>query len=85
MKTGTEFWETDKTLNILAEEEYFTGDDKEFSWPEGLQPLLETPEGRVTQAKPDKQMALRALGAIVWYLRQGWFSSYIILKIDNKL
>ena len=83
MKTGTEFWETDKTLNILAEEEYFTGDDKEFSWPEGLQPLLETPEGRVTQAKPDKQMALRALGAIVWYLRQGWFSSYIILKIDK--
>ena len=56
---------------MLAEEEYFAEKGEDFSWPIGFQPLLETPEGRVTQAKQGKQLAVKALGGVVWYLRQG--------------
>ena len=71
MKPGVEFWDTEKTLNILAEDEYFLNEEKVFGWPEGLQPFLEAPESRLTQAKPKMDLAVKALGAIVWYLRQG--------------
>lgn len=78
LKPGSEFWETEKTLTMLAEEEYFAEKGEDFTWPLGFQPLLETPEGRVSQAKQDKMLAVKALGGIVWYLRQGFLDQELL-------
>eukprot|EP00088_Acartia_fossae_P070151 TRINITY_DN931_c0_g1_i2.p1 TRINITY_DN931_c0_g1~~TRINITY_DN931_c0_g1_i2.p1 ORF type:complete len:1250 (+),score=371.12 TRINITY_DN931_c0_g1_i2:534-3752(+) len=78
LKPGVEFWDTEKTLNILAEDEYFVNEEKAFCWPEGLQPFLESPESRLTQAKPKMDLAVKSLGAIVWYLRQGFLDQELL-------
>ena len=69
LKNGSEFWEPDKTLNVLVENDYFGSE--EGYWPQGLHSFLSDPDSKVVQAKPDGLYAVRSLGAIVWYLSQG--------------
>ena len=71
LKKGTEFWEADKTLNSLVEKDYFSEDKENGFWPEGLRSLIDPPNSKVVQAKPTGELAIRSLGAIVWYLGAG--------------
>lgn len=41
LTSGTEFWESGKTLKTLMEEDYFKSDDEENSeWPEILKSMV---------------------------------------------
>ena len=39
LKSGTEFWDSSKTLKVLAEEDYFK-DNEEFEWPAALKNMI---------------------------------------------
>ena len=71
LKRGSEFWESDKTLNVLVEKEYFTGEGDEMVWPEALQEFIDCSDSKVAHSVSSGELAVRALGAIVWYLSAG--------------
>lgn len=39
-------------------------------WPEALVGLVADPDEAIPKAKPEHELALNALGAILWYLRK---------------
>lgn len=51
LRPDTEFWDSSKTLKVLAEEEYFKCDD-EVVWPECLQKMMS--DGRTNLKDMDK-------------------------------
>nr|CAD7589194.1 unnamed protein product [Timema genevievae] len=65
----TEFWGVNKTLTTLAEGGYFTTNSA-FAWPEGLKDFISDSSSLGLCARDDTEMAIRALGAITWYLKQ---------------
>nr|CAD7567692.1 unnamed protein product [Timema californicum] len=65
----TEFWGANKTLTTLAEGGYFTTNSA-FAWPEGLKDFISDSSSLGLCARDDTEMAIRALGAITWYLKQ---------------
>uniref|UniRef100_UPI00358F3314 DNA mismatch repair protein Msh6 isoform X3 n=1 Tax=Myxine glutinosa TaxID=7769 RepID=UPI00358F3314 len=75
--TGSQFWDSSKTLKILAEEEYF-GEKKQVeagdAKPGGLPPVLqEMTAGSDTlglSPAEDCELMLSALGACIFYLRK---------------
>ncbi len=74
LRPGSEFWEAGKTLKFLAEGEYFRAEAGEkVEWPEALAGLLDPADSLGLTAGGQGDMAVRALGALVWYLQQGLF------------
>ncbi|CAG0893054.1 unnamed protein product [Darwinula stevensoni] len=61
----SEFWNADKTLNFLSENAYF--DEQEEDWP---QELLNLSTGDKRTVRGDRELAIRALGAVIWYLNR---------------
>jgi len=78
LKKGSEFWESDKTLNLLVEKEYFSSKGEEFSWPEAMHGFIDSPDAKVAHAQPSGEFAVRALGAIVWYLSSGFLDQELL-------
>lgn len=78
LRKGTEFWEAEKTMKQLAEQDYFHVDGQPFSWPEQLQQLIDAPDQRVAHAKPEAEFAVKALGALVWYLSVGFLDQELL-------
>lgn len=62
-------WDVSKTLRALAEGDYFKVDG-ELSWPEGLRPMLDSNSSLGLAASEESELAIRALGAIYWYLKE---------------
>ncbi|RUS83473.1 hypothetical protein EGW08_008789 [Elysia chlorotica] len=69
LTSGSEFWESGKTLKTLVEEEYFKSEDGEVSWPEALKSMLSENDTLGLTAADASDLAVRALGAVVWYLQ----------------
>ncbi|XP_064101836.1 DNA mismatch repair protein Msh6-like [Macrobrachium nipponense] len=63
-----EFWTSSKTLSFLAEGTYFKGEDSSLQWPEELKNLLDENDTLGLTAHPRYELAVSALGALVWYL-----------------
>ncbi|XP_066983199.1 DNA mismatch repair protein Msh6 isoform X2 [Macrobrachium rosenbergii] len=63
-----EFWTSSKTLSFLAEGTYFKGEDSSLQWPEELKNLLDENDTLGLTAHPNYELAVSALGALVWYL-----------------
>jgi len=78
LRKATEFWETEKTLGLLAEKDYFEVKGEEFSWPDEFQELVDAPEQRVVRAKPEAEFAVKALGALIWYLSVGFLDQELL-------
>ncbi|GFR92090.1 DNA mismatch repair protein Msh6 [Elysia marginata] len=66
---GSEFWESSKTLKTLAEEAYFKSEDGEITWPEAIKLMLSESDTLGLTASDAYDLAVRSLGAIVWYLQ----------------
>ena len=62
-------WDSGKTLRLLAEGDYFKVND-ELDWSQGIRPLLDDGSTLGLTAKEDCELAVRALCALVWYLKQ---------------
>ncbi|CAL1537586.1 unnamed protein product [Lymnaea stagnalis] len=65
----TEFWDSGKTLKTLAEENYFKQEGEETKWPDVIKSMLSESDALGLTAAESKDLAIRALGAITWYLR----------------
>lgn len=68
--TNTEFWDSNKTLKVLIEGNYFKSDDYNLSavWPEVLRQMLDENDALGLTSKECWSLAIRALGACTWYL-----------------
>ncbi len=83
MKEGlshdNEMFSTSKILRLLSESDYFKQDtkDKEFRWPESFKPLLSEHDSLGLTAKHEFDLAVNALGGIVWCLKK--------CLIDNEI
>ena len=72
LRPGTEFWDSAKTLKVLAEGEYFnTSDSGQFVWPEVIKKFVDDKDSLGLTASEEGDPAVRALGALVWYLKVG--------------
>ncbi len=73
LRPGAEFWDSGKTLKFLAEGEYFSGGGvgQKVEWPEAVAAFLDPADSLGLTASSQGDLAVRALGAVVWYLQQG--------------
>jgi len=77
LRLGTEFWDASKTLKVLAEGEYFKVDD-EFSWPSTITKFLDQTDSLGLTANNEGEMTISALGAVVWYLSNGYLDQQLL-------
>ncbi|XP_066999808.2 DNA mismatch repair protein Msh6 [Anabrus simplex] len=72
LATGSEFWPADKTLVTLAEGEYFPRATSSggVAWPEAFKQFLNEADSLGLSARDECELAVRALGACVWYLQR---------------
>ena len=71
--SGTEFWDEAKTLKELVSSGYFNSagaEDDSFDWPKVLEEMLDSSDPVRATVANGYQLAISALGACVWYLRQ---------------
>ncbi|KAK6167624.1 hypothetical protein SNE40_021604 [Patella caerulea] len=68
LSSGSEFWDSNKTLKVLAEADYFK-EKEEFEWPETLKAMLAKGDSMGMTAADDYELAVSALGAMTWYLQ----------------
>ncbi|XP_054273047.1 DNA mismatch repair protein Msh6-like [Macrosteles quadrilineatus] len=86
----SEFWSSTKTLTTLSERKYF-----EDGTPEGLKQFLGEFDTLGLTAHDDADLAVRALGAVTWYLSRclldqqllsmGQFKVYVPVDCDSSV
>ncbi|XP_070208763.1 DNA mismatch repair protein Msh6-like isoform X2 [Littorina saxatilis] len=69
LSPGKEFWESSKTLKTLHEESYFKEEGEELQWPEAVKAMMSDSDSLGLTAAEGCELALRSLGAVVWYLQ----------------
>ncbi|XP_067666471.1 DNA mismatch repair protein Msh6-like [Haliotis asinina] len=69
LASGTEFWDSSKTLKTLAEEDYFKEEGKDFEWPGGLKEMMSDSDSLGLTASDEFDLAVHSLGAVTWYLQ----------------
>ncbi|GAB1597711.1 DNA mismatch repair protein Msh6-like [Argonauta hians] len=70
LNSGTEFWQSSKTLKTLSESNYFVDEEsKEVIWPDVLKKMMSESDTLNTTAADDYVLAVSALGAVLWYLK----------------
>lgn len=69
VSSNAECWDPSKTLRSIAESDCFkvNGD---LEWPEGIRPLLDETSTLGLAAKEESELAIRAFGALHWYLKE---------------
>lgn len=70
---GMEFWDETRTLKELVSGGYFSSmgtEDDNFDWPKVLKEMLDSSDPVRATVADGYQLAISALGACVWYLRQ---------------
>ncbi|XP_013386030.1 DNA mismatch repair protein Msh6 [Lingula anatina] len=71
LTSGTEFWDSSKTLKFLSEGDYFLpgGENSEkFQWPQAIKAMISETDSLGLTASDEYELAIKALGAITWYL-----------------
>ncbi|XP_048728354.2 DNA mismatch repair protein Msh6-like isoform X2 [Ostrea edulis] len=68
LRPDTEFWDSSKTLKVLAEEEYLKAED-EAVWPDCLKKMMSDGDTLGVCAADDYTLAVSSLGAVIWYLQ----------------
>ncbi|ESO97193.1 hypothetical protein LOTGIDRAFT_143393, partial [Lottia gigantea] len=68
LSSGSEFWDSSKTLKFLAEGDYFKEND-EFVWPNILKTMLADGDSMGMTASDNYELAISSLGAMTWYLQ----------------
>ncbi|KAI8764552.1 DNA mismatch repair protein Msh6 [Biomphalaria glabrata] len=69
LSPGKEFWESSKTLKTLAEEDYFQVDGRDVILPDVIKNMVSENDALGLTASESSDLALRSLGAIIWYLQ----------------
>ncbi|XP_046358330.1 DNA mismatch repair protein Msh6-like [Haliotis rufescens] len=69
LASGTEFWDSSKTLKTLAEEDYFKMDGELFEWPGDLKGMMSESDSLGLTAADEFDLAVHSLGAVTWYLQ----------------
>lgn len=81
---NTQFWDSNKTLQFLAEGKYFETEveSARITWPAVLKGMLDESDVLGLTAKDDWNMAIGALGACTWYLA-GCYIEQELLTMKN--
>ncbi|XP_069702294.1 DNA mismatch repair protein Msh6 isoform X2 [Periplaneta americana] len=74
----TEFWSAHKTLTTLAEGGYFSSESCGTKWPEGIKQFLSEADSLGLTAHDDYELAVRALGACTWYLKESFLDQQLL-------
>ncbi|PNF27299.1 DNA mismatch repair protein Msh6 [Cryptotermes secundus] len=74
----TEFWSAHKTLTTLAEGGYFSSESSGVNWPEGLKKFLNEADTLGLTAHDNYELAVRALGACTWYLKESFLDQQLL-------
>ena len=77
LRPGVEFWDAAKTLKVLAEGEYFM-EAGSLVWPEVLVSYQEQTDSLGLTANTEGELAISALGALVWYLSKGFLDQQLL-------
>ncbi|KAK6631688.1 hypothetical protein RUM43_013752 [Polyplax serrata] len=79
LATDTEFWSASKTLSTLAEENHFTQPNQNGTiWPEAIKRYLNPADSLGLSASDDGELAIKSLGACVWYLKQCFLDQQLL-------
>ncbi|KAK3087478.1 hypothetical protein FSP39_006465 [Pinctada imbricata] len=78
LRPGTEFWDGSKTLKVLTEEEYFKGVSEEIEWPGCLRKMISDSDSLGLTPSDNYTLAVKALGAVVWYLQYSLLDQEIL-------
>ncbi|KAK2166249.1 hypothetical protein LSH36_40g05016 [Paralvinella palmiformis] len=84
LKSGTEFWDSTKTLKTLTESDYFKQEadpDNKVKWPETLKDLLAEDDSLCHTPAAGCEMAVHALGAII--CNTGTTEGTLLERLDN--
>jgi len=78
LRSGTEFWESGKTLQVLAEGDYFKAEDGKFSWPGVIAKFQDNSDSLGLTAGEGGELAVRSLGAVTWYLKNNLLDTELL-------
>ena len=79
LRPGAEFWDSSRTLRVLAEREYFKGSEgAAVEWPPAVAALLEPSDTLGLTAAPGGELALSALGALTFYLSAAFLDQQLL-------
>ena len=70
LRPGTEFWDSSKTLRVLTESDGYFKTDGETQLPDTLKTFLDPSDCLGLTATAEGELAVSALGALVFYLTQ---------------
>ncbi|KAK5638421.1 hypothetical protein RI129_012716 [Pyrocoelia pectoralis] len=73
LTSNTQFLSPEKTVDLLLKECYFRDKNNDFEWPPVLADFID-----LHTPKPDCELAVKALGACVWYLKDSELDIYIL-------
>ncbi|KAF5279807.1 hypothetical protein FQA39_LY18229 [Lamprigera yunnana] len=73
LTSNTQFLSAQNTLDVLSKSCYFRDKNDEFEWPPVLENLIDQ-----NIPKPQYELAIKALGACVWYLKDSEMDIYIL-------
>ncbi|XP_021924020.1 DNA mismatch repair protein Msh6 isoform X2 [Zootermopsis nevadensis] len=78
LASETEFWNSHKTLTTLAEGGYFSSESSGVKWPETLKQFLNEADTLGLTAHDEYELAVRALGACAWYLKESYLDQQLL-------
>ncbi|XP_055614390.1 probable DNA mismatch repair protein Msh6 [Uranotaenia lowii] len=86
LNNESQFWNASKTLKYLAENFYGSCSDENASkWPEVLRSLIDSNDHLGLTADENFQLALKALGGCIWYLKRCLLDQQIISMASFQL
>ena len=78
LRPGAEFWDSSKTLRMLAEGEYFKTEAGGFEWPASMCSLQEPSDTLGLTATKEGDLAVSGLGALVFYLSSAFLDQQLL-------
>jgi DNA mismatch repair protein MSH6 len=69
IQNDKEMMNSNKLLKLLSESDYFKDEEGNFSWPQSFKPLLSDTDPLGLTCKSSYELALNAMGGIVWCLK----------------
>ncbi|ELU18588.1 hypothetical protein CAPTEDRAFT_139957, partial [Capitella teleta] len=79
LKPNSQFWDGSRTLKELSEGSYFTEEESPTAaWPEALKAMQDEADPLGKTPREGSELALSALGAVIWYLRESLIDHELI-------
>ncbi|XP_029829430.3 DNA mismatch repair protein Msh6 [Ixodes scapularis] len=85
LRPWKEFWDATKTLKSLREGGYFEEEDGSYNYPEALKHFIDPEDKMLLTPKEEGCLALKALGACIWYLSESLIEEEVLTMRSFEL